>query len=112
MNVVLPKPGSYVVAVSGGVDSMALLNVLKGESRRGGGWKLVVAHLDHGIRPESAEDRRLVQATARDYKLPFVYHEGRLGAGASEAAAREARYSFLRSVQKASDAVAIVTAHH
>jgi len=112
MNVVLPKPGSYVVAVSGGVDSMALLHVLKEESRRGGGWKLVVAHLDHGIRPESAEDRRLVQATARDYKLPFVYHEGRLGAGASEAAAREARYSFLRSVQKASDAVAIVTAHH
>ena len=112
MDVVLPKPGSYVVAVSGGVDSMALLHIMKEESRQRRGWKLVVAHLDHGIRPDSAEDRRLVQATAKRYGLPFVYHEGRLGAGASEATAREARYDFLRSVQEASAAEAIVTAHH
>jgi tRNA(Ile)-lysidine synthase len=112
MNVVLPKPGSYVVAVSGGVDSMALLDILEKNSRQDSGWKLVVAHLDHGIRPDSINDRQLVQAKAREYRLPFVYHESRLGAGTSEAVARAARYDFLRGVQTASGARAIITAHH
>jgi tRNA(Ile)-lysidine synthase len=112
MDVVLPKPGSYVVAVSGGVDSMALLHMLQEKSREDRGWKLVVAHLDHGIRPDSVDDRRLVQAAARQYRLPFVYHESRLGPAASEAEAREARYGFLHSVRSASNARAIITAHH
>lgn len=103
-------PGTYVIAVSGGVDSMALLHHL--HSTNPGEWKLVVAHLDHGIRDDSVEDRRLVQAAARQYGLPFVYHEAQLGAGASEATARKARYDFLRSVQRSSGARAIVTAHH
>jgi len=96
------------VAVSGGVDSMALLHALRGQER----WKLVVAHVDHGIRPDSAEDRRLVQATAQDSGLPFTYLEARLGPGASEAAAREVRYDFLRKTQKENKARAIITAHH
>jgi tRNA(Ile)-lysidine synthase len=112
MDVVLPKPGKYVIAVSGGVDSMALLNMLQEKSHENRDWKLVVAHLDHGIRSDSVDDRRLVQATARQYRLPFVYHESRLGPGASEAEAREARYSFLHNVRTASNAWAIITAHH
>lgn len=108
MNVVLSMPGSYVVAVSGGVDSMALLHALQQQP----GIKLTVAHLDHGIREDSAEDRQLVQAAAREYGVPFVYHEARLGAGTSEADARAARYSFLHQVRRSSGARAIVTAHH
>lgn len=102
------KPGTYVVAVSGGVDSMVLLDMLAGRS----GLRLVVAHFDHGIRSDSPEDRRLVQTTAKRYGLPFVYTEGRLGPGASEAAARRARYTFLDRVRQASGARAIITAHH
>jgi tRNA(Ile)-lysidine synthase len=112
MELVLPKPGRYVLAVSGGVDSMALLDMLRQRQADDQAWKLTVAHLDHGIRPDSAEDRRLVQSVARRHGLPFVYHEARLGAGASEAEARQARYGFLRSVQQAADAGAIITAHH
>lgn len=100
--------GRYVVAVSGGVDSMALLHKLAHTP----GMKLTVAHLDHGIRPDSAEDRRLVQRVSEKYKLPFVFHEAKLGTGASEATARKARYDFLRQVAKASGASAIITAHH
>lgn len=111
MSLVLPKPGVYVVAVSGGVDSMALLHLLHSQNREGQ-WRLVVAHLDHGIRDDAAEDRRLVQQTAQQYGLPFVYHEARLGRDASEATARTARYDFLRSVQQSSGAQAIITAHH
>ena len=107
MNIAL-TPGQYVVAVSGGVDSMVLLDLL----RRRPDLKLTVAHFDHGIREESAEDRRLVESVARQHGLPFVYAEGHLGAGTSEAAAREARYEFLRRVKRAVKAKGIITAHH
>jgi tRNA(Ile)-lysidine synthase len=112
MNVVLPKPGSYVLAVSGGVDSMTLLHMLQRQAGGDRNWKLIVAHLDHGMRRDSARDRELVQTTAAQLGLPFVYHEARLGAGTSEAAARRARYAFLQKVRRASGAQAIVTAHH
>jgi tRNA(Ile)-lysidine synthase len=112
MELVLPKPGRYVLAVSGGVDSMVLLDMLRQRQAEDKAWKLTVAHLDHGIRAGSAEDRQLVQAVAQGHGLPFVYHEARLGVGASEAEARQARYGFLRGVQRAAGAQAIITAHH
>jgi tRNA(Ile)-lysidine synthetase-like protein len=108
MDLVLPTPGSYVVAVSGGVDSVALLHALHDQP----GLKLVVAHFDHGIREDSGEDRAFVQELAGRYTLPFVYDQGQLGAGASEAHARAARYGFLHKVQTAGGAGAIITAHH
>jgi tRNA(Ile)-lysidine synthetase-like protein len=106
--VVFPKPGKYVVAVSGGIDSIVLLHMLQKQP----GLELTVAHFDHGMRQVSAEDREFVQKLVKDYGLQFVYEEGRLGVGASEANARAARYSFLRRVKQASDARAIITAHH
>jgi tRNA(Ile)-lysidine synthase len=102
------EPGRYVLAVSGGVDSMVLLDLLRTRPD----LKLTVAHFDHGIREDSHEDRRLVQDVARRHGLPFVYAHGNLGPGASEAEAREARYEFLRKVRNATGAKAIITAHH
>lgn len=102
------RPGKYVVAVSGGVDSMVLLDLLRQKPR----LELVVAHFDHGIRPNSADDRKLVQRIAKAYGLPFVYAKGNLGPTAGEALAREARYAFLRRVQSDQGAKAIITAHH
>src|SRR5215471_4228206 len=91
------EPGKYVVAVSGGVDSMVLLDVLKDVP----GLQLVVAHYDHGMRGDSGQDRQLVQEAAAHYGLPFAYEEGKLGVRTSEAAARDARYQFLRRVREA-----------
>jgi len=102
------QPGRYVVAVSGGVDSMALLHMLTNQP----GLRLTVAHYDHGIRKDSAEDRRLVHEVAKEYGLPFVYHTGLLGPGVSEEVARQARYEFLHRVRQASGADAVITAHH
>ena len=102
------KPGKYVVAVSGGVDSVVLLDVLSKQKE----LDLVVAHFDHGIREDSANDRKFVEQLATHYGLPFVFAEGKLGSSASEATAREARYTFLRKAVKDSGAQAIITAHH
>lgn len=102
------EPGTYVVAVSGGVDSVALLHALQKRS----GLKLIVAHFDHGIRVDSALDLEHVQQMARQYGLPFIYDRGNLGIDASEDEARQARYKFLDSVRSASNAQAIIIAHH
>lgn len=107
MNINL-EPGIYVVAVSGGIDSVALLHMLQQRPE----LKLIVAHFDHGIREDSVDDRKFVYKLAKDYKLPFTYDEGKLGLQASEARARSARYNFLQKVSSASSANAIITAHH
>lgn len=102
------QPGRYVVAVSGGVDSVVLLELLQQYPE----YELVVAHYDHGIRPDSHKDRQLAAQLAKEYGLPFVYDEGGLGADTSEATARDKRYEFLYRVRLQSKADAIVTAHH
>lgn len=107
MKVAVP-PGKYVVAVSGGVDSMVLLDVLAGQA----GVNLVVAHFDHGIRVDSREDRLLVATVSQKYKIPFEFSEGKLGVNTSEDEARRMRYTFLRQIRKKHDAKAIITAHH
>lgn len=97
----------YLVAVSGGVDSVVLLDMLAGE----GGHELTVAHFDHGIRGDSAADARFVEALARSYGADFVTRREELGENASEELARARRYEFLQGEAKKRGAT-IVTAHH
>lgn len=106
-------PGHYVIAVSGGVDSMVLLDILgRQHSDKSNGLRFTAAHFDHGIRDNSHLDRQLVREVADSLGVPFVFEEGSLGAEASEDKARQARYEFLRKVQKHTGSRAILTAHH
>lgn len=104
----MPKPGKYVVAVSGGVDSMVLLDILA----RQPGLELIVAHVDHGIRDDSSEDLKLVEAVTNKLNLEFNNISLNLDSNTSEETARNKRYEFLRSVKEKSKADAIITAHH
>jgi tRNA(Ile)-lysidine synthase len=97
----------YVVAVSGGVDSVVLLDILARLRQ----YRLIVAHFDHGIRPDSAADARFVAALAKKYSLPFEERREELGPQASEERARQRRYHFLRVIAQKHKAM-IVTAHH
>lgn len=106
----LPAAGRYLLAVSGGADSMVLLHALA-EAARGRGYHLWVGHVDHGLRPDSAVDRQLVQQVAAALALPFSYYEARLPAGASEAAARQARHTWLQA-EAGRHKATVVTAHH
>jgi len=100
-------PGHYVVAVSGGVDSVVLLDMLAGQPE----LELVVAHFDHGIRKDSADDARFVEELAATHRLPFETKREELSAQASEELARQRRYAFLREVA-AEHQARIITAHH
>jgi tRNA(Ile)-lysidine synthetase-like protein len=97
----------YIVAVSGGVDSVVLLDKLVKQ----GAHELVVAHFDHGIREDSAADARFVSELAKQYGVPFVTKREELGKGASEDMARNRRYAFLRGEAKKRN-MRLVTAHH
>jgi tRNA(Ile)-lysidine synthase len=101
-------PGKYILAVSGGVDSMVLLDLLSKKP----GIELVVAHFNHGIRPEAGEDEEFVRRRASVLSLPFEDGHGYLGGSASEETARNARYKFLYAVQDQHKTDGIITAHH
>jgi len=102
------QPGKYIVAVSGGVDSMALLHMLVQRP----GLELVVAHVNHGMRADASKDEALVQEFAAWHNLAFFVARLNLSAGTSEAAARGARYRFLQQCSKKVNACGILLAHH
>src|SRR5213593_3168930 len=106
-----PRPGSAVVAVSGGADSVALLDLLHAVAAEHG-LALVVAHADHQIQPGSAVVARQVRDLAARYGLPYELGELGLGPGATETAARRARYGWLGDVKRRREARYLVTAHH
>ncbi|MHB8989428.1 MAG: tRNA lysidine(34) synthetase TilS [Desulfobulbia bacterium] len=106
-----------VVAVSGGPDSMALLQVLA-HLAPVLGCSLVVAHVDHGLRPKEAEaEERLVREAAQS--LGLACECGRLEVVACareeglsiEHAARNLRYGFLAEVAARHGATKIAVAH-
>src|SRR2546426_8348585 len=107
----LGEPGIALVAVSGGADSVALLDLLHTLAPELG-LSLVVAHVDHGIRSDSGAVARAVRELAERYELPFEVGELSLGPDATETVARRARYAWLGEVQRRHGARYLVTAHH
>ncbi len=106
---------SVIVAVSGGVDSMVLLDLLLKER----GLKLIVGHFNHGLRgEESDDDETFVAERARTCGVPFHAGRGdtsgeakRRGVGIQEAA-RDLRYGFLERLRDAAGGGRIATGHH
>src|SRR5947208_9538105 len=107
----LGEPGIALVAVSGGADSVALLDLLHTLAPELG-LSLIVTHVDHGIRSDSGTVARAVGELAERYELPFEVGELSLGPEASETVARRARYAWLGEVQRRHGARYLVTAHH
>jgi tRNA(Ile)-lysidine synthase len=106
-----------VVAVSGGADSIVLLDVLN-TLRQSLKLELHVAHLDHGLRPDSDVDADLVERFSRQCGLPCIRETlapGRCtenGISSIENAARIARYEFLDRTAAAVGAHFVVLGHH
>lgn len=104
-----------LLACSGGKDSVYLLERLFHEKQRLG-IALGVAHVDHGLRPESAGDAKFVRELALDRGLP--YFERRLDLAKKdapqgiEALARETRYLALEEIARDEGYARVATAHH
>ncbi|MDR3622476.1 MAG: tRNA lysidine(34) synthetase TilS [Paludisphaera borealis] len=102
----------WVVAVSGGGDSVCLLRVLHRLAPELN-LRLSVAHLDHGVRGEQArDDARFVEALAGSLGLPFDLGNWRpTRAGHFEVDARTARYAWLREIAEARGASVVAVGH-
>ncbi|GAC1478516.1 MAG: tRNA lysidine(34) synthetase TilS [Candidatus Dormibacteria bacterium] len=105
------QPGERVlVAVSGGPDSVALLSLLR-ELMPRIPLHLTVAHFDHGWRPESPADAAFVEELADAWGYGHVSGRAQSGLPRTEAAARQARYHFLRESARATASSAIALGH-
>lgn len=97
-----------ILAVSGGVDSMVMLDMIC-RSKQYSSHDIIVAHFDHGMRENSAEDAEFVRRKAEEYSVKFYLGHGELGEETSEARARMVRYNFLHSIDPFAT---VFTAHH
>ena len=111
----LPAGCTVLCAVSGGADSVCLLDLV----RRLGDVTVLCAHFDHGIRgAESARDAAFVEALCEEWGIPFFLGRGDVPVYAREhglsleTAARELRYAFLERTAEAQGAGVIATAHN
>ena len=107
-----------LVAVSGGVDSVALLHLLHALAPKHG-WRLTVAHFNHQLRGSSSDaDERLVARTARELGLPFVSGRAdvprfsRAEKISIEMAGRRLRHDFLARTAKRLRIPTVALAHH
>lgn len=108
---------TVIVALSGGSDSCALLDILAGMSSLSP--RLVVAHLNHCLRgKDSDSDEVFARSLAEQYALPFesrrldVREMARQQGLNLEDAGREARIAFLDDVRTRRNARAVALAHH
>lgn len=106
----------FVLAVSGGRDSMALLHAVAHHVPRAR-QRACVATFNHGIRPEAAAEVAFVQAWCARHGIRCQAGAGDAPArvvsgGSLEAAARELRYAFLAQAAAEWGAALIVMAHH
>ncbi len=107
-----------LIAVSGGVDSVALLDLLARRKLAGFLEREIpkiefvgVAHFNHRIHHHADEHQKFVEKLAAKHQLPFFTKRSARKLR-SEAEARDARFAFLNSILRSEKADAIVLAHH
>lgn len=116
-NGLIKKNDKVIVAVSGGPDSMCLLDTLfkiKDEI----GFNIIVAHVNHGIRIESEDEKVYVENYCKERNIPFNYLKVNIPKlskekkMSEEACGREVRYNFFEEIRLKENANTIAVAHN
>lgn len=111
------KDSSFLLAISGGVDSMVLLwlfSKLKSQIS----CPFVVAHINYKLRGEDSDlDQKLVEYFCKKnnilcYTYEASVEDGKPQQGSIQLWARELRYRFFREIQERENLKYLVTAHH
>ncbi|MGI3136330.1 MAG: tRNA lysidine(34) synthetase TilS [Candidatus Phytoplasma vitis] len=103
----LDKKNIYIISVSGGVDSMVLLDYLYHLQ-----YNLVVVHFNHLKRKESLEDKILVENYCFSKKIPFYYFELQIVGQNFQNEARILRKEKLKQIAEKYKTFYLITAHH
>lgn len=107
-----------VLGVSGGPDSMCMLNILNELAKKNDSIMLVVAHINHMIREEAKADEKYVQEYCEKNNIEFYSksidvvkyaNNSKIG---TEEAGRIARYDFFEEIANKTDANKIAIAHN
>jgi len=108
-NLNIDKNKHLVVATSGGPDSMALLHLLNSN-----GYKVICAHVNHGLRVESEEEYKFVENYSKINNIIFegmkieCYKNNKF----TENEARQKRYAFFETILNKYNTDILLTAHH
>lgn len=106
------RKSRILVAVSGGVDSVVLLDLLRKE-QQSIGYELGVVHINHQLRPESIMESNYLRQFCQEAQLPFYETKWETPEKVGmEAAARTFRYSFFSEIMAKQKYTILVTAHH
>ena len=107
-----PQQKTYLLAVSGGVDSMVLADLFQVS-----GFDFHIAHINYHLRNEDSNlDQKLVSDFCEKHKIPFHLYEVSKNDNQPENSiqnwARELRYRYFREIQQKENLDFLVTAHH
>lgn len=98
----------WIIGVSGGPDSMALLDLCRRHQ-----VAVVCAHVNYHHRPTADRDQQLVELYCRRHAIPFFSRSPKKEAsGNFQAWARDVRYAFFAELAKAEGAAGVLIAHH
>ena len=106
------KPGRYLIALSGGADSVALLTMLLPDIRTGR-ISAEAVHVNHGLRgKDSDDDEAFCRRLCEREQIALTTYRAELNGRTDEAAARQARYGFFRERYMIIKADGLILAHH
>ncbi|MFD0751925.1 tRNA lysidine(34) synthetase TilS [Mucilaginibacter calamicampi] len=112
-NHLFTRDSNLLVAVSGGIDSVAMVHLLNAA-----GYKFTIAHCNFQLRPEADADQEFCHKLALHYQTPFcpawfnTQHYAAERKISIQMAARELRYEFFEQVALRDNYTCIALAHH
>lgn len=112
LNSLLKDNDTIVIGLSGGPDSMCLLNILCNINKR---IRIICAHINHNIREDSKDEMQFIIDYCRNKNLELettIFDKKSLHNDFNELELREKRYNYFENIVKKHSANYLFTAHH